>query len=302
MFIKLLSTTAIATTMLASIATGAAAQQTQQTQQTNEQTQMAEACLLKMNEFAERMHKDEFWLSGWGAGAYGTPPAPQSTQSPATTAPAASDAVTPPVSGAENVGALEQDPRGQAVGIDAPRYQIRALYGAGRVLAHRGDNEGCEYIVAKMNEVYDSYSQQLEAAGVDPADVTTWRQEQLALAEPLDAKDESTRYRIDNITGTDVRNMEDENLGSVSDVIIDPERGTAAYVIVARGGFLGMGEDHYAIPWDEVRATPGLEVVVVDRTATELEDAPAVDPDRFRNPSTTTDERRTTDEFWTQRG
>ncbi|MDF1600886.1 PRC-barrel domain-containing protein [Mesorhizobium sp. YIM 152430] len=297
MFIKLASTTAIATAMLALTATGAGAQQNPQT---NDQTQMAEACLLEMNEFAERMYEDEFWLSGWGTGSYGAPPAPQSTQSPATTAPATGD-TTSRATSAKDIEASAMDPRGEVVGIDAPRYQIRALYGAGRVLAYRGDNEGCEYIVAKMNKVYDSYSQQLEEAGVDPASVTTWRQERLALAEPL-AADATTRYRIDNITGTDVRNMEDENLGSVSDVIIDPESGKAAYVIVARGGFLGMGEDHYAIPWDEVRAAPGLEVVVVDRTAAELDEAPAIDPDRFRNPGTMMDERRTTDEFWTQRG
>ncbi|MBL0935180.1 MAG: PRC-barrel domain-containing protein [Rhizobiaceae bacterium] len=298
MFIKLASTTAVATALLALTATGAGAQQTPQT---NDQTQMAEACLLEMNEFAERMYDDEFWLSGWGTGAYGAPPAPQSTRSPATTAPETGDTTSRSTS-AENVEASAMDPRGEVVGIDAPRYQIRALYGAGRVLAHRGDNEGCEYIVAKMNEVYDSYSQQLEEAGVDPASVTTWRQERLALAEPLDAEDETTRYRIDNITGTDVRNLKDENLGSVSDVIIDPETGTASYIVVARGGFLGMGEDHYAIPWDEVRATPGLEMVVVERSAAELEEAPEIDPDRLRNPATMMDERRTTDEFWTQRG
>lgn len=297
MFIKYASTTAIATAMLALTQTSAAAQQSPET---NDQTRIAEACLLDMNEFAERMYEDEFWLSGWGTGAYGTPPAPQSTQSPATTDPAQSD-TTSRADTAEDIEASSMDPRGEVVGVDAPRYQIRALYSAGRVLAHRGDNEGCEYIVAKMNEVYDSYSQQLQDAGVDPAAVTTWRQERLALAEPLASDDGSTRYRIDNITGTDVRNIEDENLGSVSDVIFDPESGTAAYVIVARGGFLGMGEDHYAIPWEEVRATPGLETLVVDRTEAELEEAPAVDPERFRHPETMMDERRATDEFWTQR-
>lgn len=300
MFIKFASTTAIATAMLALTATSAAAQHNQQA---NEQTQLAEACLLEMNEFAERMYEDEFWLSGWGTGAYGIPPAPQSTQSPATAVPSQGDtSTTAPTDSAANVESSGMDPRGEVVGVDAPRYQIRALYGAGRVLAHRGDNEGCEYIVAKMNEVYDSYSQQLQDAGVDPTAVTTWRQEQLALAEPLASDNGSTRYRVDNIIGTDVRNTEDENLGSVSDVVFDPESGTAAYVIVARGGFLGMGEDHYAIPWDELRATPGLGTLVVDRTEAELEQAPAVDLDRFRNPETLMDERRTTDEFWTQRG
>jgi sporulation protein YlmC with PRC-barrel domain len=300
MFIKLASATAIATAMLALTATSAAAQQNQGSE---DQTRIAEDCLLGMNEFAQRMYEDEFWLSGWGTGAYGVPPAPQSTRSRAMTAPTASDTSnTSRASNAEDIESSSADPRGEIVGIDAPRYQIRALYSAGRVLAHRGDNEGCEYLVAKMNEVYDSYSQQLRDAGVDPSAVTTWRQERLALAEPLATDDETTRYRMENITGTDVRNMEDENLGSVSDVIFDPESGTASYVIVARGGLLGMGEEHYAIPWNKVRATPGLEIIVVDRTEAELQQAPNVDLERFRNPETMMDERRRTDEFWTRRG
>jgi sporulation protein YlmC with PRC-barrel domain len=250
-----------------------------------------------MNEFARRMHADEFWLSGWGTGAYGTLPAPQSTEAPAGVPPAGGT-----LSPASPDGSVTMDPRGQTAGIDAPRAQIRALYSAGRVLAHRRDSEGCEYILAKMNEIYDGYSQQLQEAGVDPASVTTWREEQLALARPLADGEGMAFYRSENIVGTDVRNVRDENLGSVADVIIDPHSATATYLLVARSGFLGIGEEHYAIPWGEVRATPGLDTIVIDRTEAEIEQAPAIDPDRFRNPETMTEERRATDEFWSQQG
>jgi sporulation protein YlmC with PRC-barrel domain len=286
MLMRTLTTTAIATGFIAVTATGAAAQTSSE-----EKPELAESCLTEINDFAATMNEDEFWLTGWGTGGYGTPPGPQATRSPANS-PSTTDDTT---------ARMMQDPRGEVIGIDTPRYQIRALYGASRVLLHRGDNEGCEYIVAKMNEIYDSYSQELRDAGVDPASVTTWRQEQLALAEPLDARGSAT-YRVEDITGTDVRNMQDQDLGSVNDVVIDPKSGTPSHLIVARGGVLGIGEDYYAVPWDELRATPGMNTIVVDRTQAELEQAPSVDPDRLRNPATMMEERRRTDEFWTQRG
>jgi sporulation protein YlmC with PRC-barrel domain len=290
MFIRYASSTAIAAAMIAMGATSALAQDQQENGQ-----QTADACFTQMNQFAERMNADQFWISGWGTSGYGSPPAPQSTQAP--------DVVTDPTGtdpAAPNTG-MAADPRGEIAGIEAPRNQIRALHGAARVLAHRGDDDGCEYVVAKMNEVYDDYSQQLQSAGVDPAEVTGWRQEQLAMAEPL-AGDGDALYRVDDITGTDVRNPQDENLGSVNDVIIDPQTGEATHIIVARGGFLGIGEEYYAVPFDEVHATAGLQTVVINVSEADIEAAPSIDPDRFRNPETMMDERRGTDEFWTQRG
>lgn len=291
MFRNLGTTTAIAAGGIALLSATALAQTTQQGS-----TRIAEACILEMNDFAQRMNENQFWLSGWGTGAYGVPPGPQSTRTPATTAPATGGTSTP--SAGQGPAGMTADPRGDIVGIDAPRYQIRALYSAARVLAHRGDGEGCEYIVAKMDDIYDGYARHLQDAGVDPASVSTWRQEQLALAEPLSASEGMSSYRIDDITGTDVRNVEDENLGSVSDLVIDPRTGQASYVIVARGGFLGMGEEHYAIPWDRLRATPGLDTIVIDRSAADLAGAPSVDPNRFRASDTMIEERRATDAYW----
>ncbi len=265
-------------------------------QQNDSDSQMASECLLDLNRLAGRMQEDQFWLSGWG-GAYGAP-APQSTRAPASPAPDAGAEAE--ITGSTTAGGA--DPRGAYQGIYSPRHQIRTLYSAARVLAHRGEEDGCAYVVGQLSAIYDQHIQQLTDAGVDPASVTTWRQEQVALAKPLSEVQGMSSYRLDDLTGTDVRNMQDENLGTVSDVLIEPGNGEASYVLIARGGFLGMGEEYIAVPWDQLHATPGLELVVLDQTPAELEVAPTVDPERFRDPTTKGEERNRTNEFWSDRG
>ncbi len=53
------------------------------------------------------------------------------------------------------------------------------------------------------------------------------------------------------LIGADVITTGDENVGSVSDLIIDKD-GQVVAVVVGVGGFLGMGEKNVAISWDKV--------------------------------------------------
>lgn len=46
-------------------------------------------------------------------------------------------------------------------------------------------------------------------------------------------------------------------LGTVVDLVVDCKCGTVAYVVVASGGFMGMGEMRYALPWSSVSAIAG---------------------------------------------
>jgi sporulation protein YlmC with PRC-barrel domain len=54
-----------------------------------------------------------------------------------------------------------------------------------------------------------------------------------------------------NLIGADVRTSGNEDVGSVSDLIID-ERGQVVAIVVGVGGFLGMGEKDVAIGWGNV--------------------------------------------------
>ncbi|WP_111641669.1 PRC-barrel domain-containing protein [Marinimicrobium alkaliphilum] len=57
-----------------------------------------------------------------------------------------------------------------------------------------------------------------------------------------------------DLMGTDLRTSDDEDVGSVDDLIIDDD-GKVVAVIVGVGGFLGIGEKDVAISWDSVTQT-----------------------------------------------
>lgn len=56
------------------------------------------------------------------------------------------------------------------------------------------------------------------------------------------------------LIGTDVKTSTNEDIGSVSDLIID-SNGQILAIIVGVGGFLGMGEKDVAISWSNVTKT-----------------------------------------------
>ena len=49
--------------------------------------------------------------------------------------------------------------------------------------------------------------------------------------------------------GSDVENPQGQNLGDIKDVVIDRASGRIAYAVVSFGGFLGVGEKLFAVPW-----------------------------------------------------
>jgi len=56
----------------------------------------------------------------------------------------------------------------------------------------------------------------------------------------------------DKVEGTDVYGVKDEKVGSIERVMINKQSGRVAYAVLSFGGFLGMGEDHYPVPWSSL--------------------------------------------------
>lgn len=261
------------------------AAQQQQAAQQEDPAMGTGTCQTALTNFSQQLGDDRFWVTGWG-NRWGT----------GTVAPTGTGTVAP-----TGTGTLAETPSpwtGVAGSIRSPRAQIRQLYGAAQVLAYQGNNEGCVYLVDVLSATYDNYVARLRDAGVQPEGVSGWRQEQLALAQPVTDLSEMGRLNVDDITGTDVRNLEDESLGSVSDLVIDPASGRLTYAVVARGGFLGFGEDYIAVPWERFRATPGLNTLVLDMSAEDLQGAPSIDPESFGDPSSYAQQDQRVDQFW----
>jgi sporulation protein YlmC with PRC-barrel domain len=58
-----------------------------------------------------------------------------------------------------------------------------------------------------------------------------------------------TRLPLTKLVGVAVEGRDGERIGTISEVMIDAQSGAIAYVAVAVGGVLNVGERLFAVPW-----------------------------------------------------
>lgn len=87
--------------------------------------------------------------------------------------------------------------------------------------------------------------------------------------------------KASSIIGTNVVNPNGDNLGDIKEVVIDPRTGRVAYSVVAFGGFLGMGEKLFAIPFSSFKYNSTSKDYVLDVSKERLKDAPGFDADHW---------------------
>lgn len=90
------------------------------------------------------------------------------------------------------------------------------------------------------------------------------------------AIDETDRLiASDKVAGTVVFDRRGERLGSVYNFMVDKVTGQVAYAVMSFGGFLGLGERFYPLPWKALTYDPGRGGYVVDLDKKSLEAAPS---------------------------
>jgi sporulation protein YlmC with PRC-barrel domain len=87
--------------------------------------------------------------------------------------------------------------------------------------------------------------------------------------------------KASSIIGTKVVNPKAEGLGDIKELVIDPSTGRVAYVVVAFGGFLSMGEKLFAIPFSSFEYNLGNNEYVLHVPKERLETAPGFDPEHW---------------------
>jgi sporulation protein YlmC with PRC-barrel domain len=83
------------------------------------------------------------------------------------------------------------------------------------------------------------------------------------------------------LAGDRVRNAAGEDLGKVEEIMIDLPSGRVAYVVLSFGGFLGIGDKLFAVPWQALRIDEGEHQFVLDVERKTLENAPGFDKDNW---------------------
>ena len=76
-------------------------------------------------------------------------------------------------------------------------------------------------------------------------------------------------------------NLKGDGIGDVKEVVIDPRTGRVAYAVVSFGGFLGMGEKLFAIPFSSFKYDITTNKYVLDVSKERLKAAPGFDADHW---------------------
>jgi PRC-barrel domain protein len=64
-----------------------------------------------------------------------------------------------------------------------------------------------------------------------------------------DTRETSTLIGSDKVEGTTVYGRDAQAVGEIERVMIDKISGKVAYAVMSFGGFMGIGEDYYPVPW-----------------------------------------------------
>ncbi len=77
------------------------------------------------------------------------------------------------------------------------------------------------------------------------------------------------------VSGTPVYDMSGERVGKIYDTMLDKVSGKVVYAVMSFGGFLGMGDSYYPLPWPLLRYDTRLGGYVVNVSQKKLEGAPS---------------------------
>jgi hypothetical protein len=78
----------------------------------------------------------------------------------------------------------------------------------------------------------------------------------------------------DKVEGTAVYRSNGEKVGTIGRLMIDKISGKVAYAVMSFGGFMGIGQESYPLPWNLLTYNPQLQGYEVNIGEEQLKGAP----------------------------
>ena len=88
-------------------------------------------------------------------------------------------------------------------------------------------------------------------------------------------------HKGSELLGSNVKNPQGEDLGDIKDLVINPESGEIEYAVLSFGGFLGMGDKLFAVPWDVLEIDEANHSFILDVPKERLENAEGFSKDNW---------------------
>ena len=90
-------------------------------------------------------------------------------------------------------------------------------------------------------------------------------------------------FTVEKIIGSKVINLKGETIGKIENLVVDIDTGRIVYAVLESGGFLGIGEKLFPIPWKSLAALPSEGIFFLDQSKERMEKAPAFDKKNMPN-------------------
>jgi hypothetical protein len=98
-----------------------------------------------------------------------------------------------------------------------------------------------------------------------------------------EVRETGTLIGSDKVEGTAVYGADQTKIGSIERVMIDKQTGKVSYAVLSFGGFLGIGDDHYPLPWHSLKYDVNLGGYIAGITESQLKGAPKYTNDNSWN-------------------
>ena len=181
-------------------------------------------------------------------------------------------------------GALHHDVANKVVHLDADKAKLTS---APKFEMSRWD-ECCAS--NSVCEVYRHYGEQpyftFLHKGDDQNTVATrnadgtWNKERIAGENKMWSR-LGYPQRASKLTGTWVKNLQDEKLGKVESLMVDLSAGRLVAVIISSGGFLGLGDELSAVPPTALHYNTDRSILQLDASKEALTSAPHFKSDQW---------------------
>ncbi|MBB5467603.1 sporulation protein YlmC with PRC-barrel domain [Paraburkholderia sp. CI2] len=83
------------------------------------------------------------------------------------------------------------------------------------------------------------------------------------------------------LDGNKVISSDGQDLGKISDIMLDVRSGRIAYAVLTEGAFLGIGGTLHAIPWRSLTLDTDRKCFQLDATAEQVKSSPGFDKDHW---------------------
>jgi sporulation protein YlmC with PRC-barrel domain len=84
-------------------------------------------------------------------------------------------------------------------------------------------------------------------------------------------------FMVEKIIGSKVINLKGETLGKINNLVVDIDTGRIVYAVLESGGFLGIGDKLFPVPWKSLAALPSEGLFFLNQSKEQMQKAPAFD-------------------------